>query len=177
MQGPIFLSVTRFSGASVCRTSFALLLALLTVTPFLWTACDLFQDNSAGRLLSFENIEDARRLNVPETKTVVFRTEAQWRDFWNRRVVVSESGNTPPPPSVDFGTEMVIGLLWGQRSGCSSTVDAIQKIAKGTRGTVVQVDDWTEGSICQALVQPRQVIRTKKAVGPVKFEGNAVPRR
>lgn len=160
------------------RTSFLLLLVLLTLTPFLWTACDLLQDNSADRPLSFEHIEDARHLNVPATKTAVFRTETQWRDFWNRRVAVSEGGNRPPPPSVDFGTEMVIGLFWGRQSGCYSTVDAVQKVTRETGGTVVvQVEDWTVGSICQALVQPRQVIRTKKAPKPVKFEGNAVPGR
>jgi len=158
------------------RTPFLPLLVLL-LTSFLWTACDLLQDNSEGRSLSFHNIEEVRRLDVPKSKTTVFRTETQWREFWNRRVSV-EDGTKPPPPSVDFGSEMVIGLFWGQQSGCSATVEAIQKVTGETGGTVViRVDDWTDGSICTALVQPRQVIRMKKTAGPVRFTGNAVPGR
>jgi len=158
----------------MCRTSFLSLLTLL-LTLSLWTACDLVQGNAEGQSFSFQNIEEVRRLDVPESKTAVFQTDAQWRDFWNGRVSV-EDGTKPPPPSVDFGTEMVIGLFWGQQSGCSATVEAIQEVTGETGGAVVvRVDDWTDGSICQALVQPRQVIRMKKASGPVMFEGNAVP--
>ena len=158
------------------RTLFLPFLVALLAS-FLWTACDLFQADSEGRSLSFQPIEKARRLDVPEVKTAVFRTETQWRDFWNRRVAM-EGGMKPPPPSVDFGRQMVVGLFWGQRSGCSTTVEAVQKVTEETGGTVVvRVDDWTDGSICQALVQTRQVIRTKKTAGPVRFTGNAVPGR
>ena len=158
------------------RTLFLPLLVLL-LTSFLWTACDLLQENSEGQSLSFQNIEGARRLDVPESKTAVFRTETRWRGFWNRRVA-TKSGVKPPPPSVDFDTQTVVGLFWGPGSGCNSMVDAIQKITGKADGTVVvQIEDWTDGSICTALVQPRQVIRMKKASGPVKFEGNAVPGR
>jgi len=156
---------------------FSSFLLLLISFFFLLTACDLIRDDSEDQPLSFEQIEEARRLDVPEAKTVVIRTEAGWEDFWNRRIAVPEGSGRLSPPSVDFDTKMVIGLFWGERSGCSSTVNAVQKITEKVGGIVVQVEDWTGGAICQALVQPRQVIQTKKAPKQVEFEGDAVPGR
>lgn len=161
----------------MCSSSLSSLLVLLISFSFLLTACDLFRDDSEGQSFSFERIEEARHLEVPEAKTVVLRTEAGWENFWNRWIAVPEGSDRLPAPSVDFDKKMVIGLFWGERSGCSSTVNAVQKITEKVGGIVVQVEDWTGGTICQALVQPRQVIQTKKAPKQVKFEGSAVPGR
>jgi hypothetical protein len=161
----------------MCSPRLSSLLVFLISFSFLVTACDLFRDSSEGQSFSFEQIEEARRLDVPEAKAVVLRTEAEWEDFWNRRLAVPEGSDRLPPPSVDFDTKMVIGLFWGEVSGCSNTVRAVQTITENVGGIVVQVEDWTEGTICQALVQPRQVIQTKRTPKQVKFEGNAAPGR
>ena len=151
------------------------LLIALTLISFLGTGCDVLSGQSAEQVLSFEPIEEARSLNVPEPQTAVFRSEDQWQDFWDRRVDAAEDGTKPPPPNVDFETEMAIGLFWGTISGCSSSVDAIQEVSENDRSIAVQVEDWTGGIICTALVQPRQVIRIEKSEKPVSFVGNAVP--
>lgn len=147
--------------------------AALLLCMLLLTSCDLLsgQTGQKGGALDFENVKEARYLNVQNAQTAVFRTEAEWDAFWNAHVDTQEGADTPPPPQINFDEHMVIGLFWGTITGCSGEVDAIQDVRAGGNEIVVRAEDWTSGATCMALVQPRQVIKIAQTDRPVTFRG------
>jgi hypothetical protein len=93
-------------------------------------------------------------------------------NFWNAHVDTLEENENPSPPEIDFDQNIVLGLFWGRTSGCTSRVDAIETVRVRERNVVVHVDDWTDEAICMALVQPRQVVKTRATNRPVRFVGD-----
>ncbi len=137
-------------------------------------ACDLLSgvNGSKGQPLEFETVERVEYLDVRERQTVVFRRETDWVNFWNAHVDSVETNGDPSPPEIDFDQNMVLGLFWGQTSGCTSMVEAIEAVRVKEKNVVVRVDDWTDGATCMALVQPRQVVKTRATNRSVQFEGD-----
>lgn len=129
-------------------------------------------NGSAGHPLKFENVERVEHLDVRERQTVVFRTETEWVNFWNTHVDSLGENEESSPPEIDFDQNMVLGLFWGRTTGCTSLVNAITAVRVRKKNVIVQVNDWTDGTICQIFVQPKQVIKTSATNRPVRFEGD-----
>lgn len=149
-------------------------LPILLLCGLLLGACDLLTgvNGSEGQPLDFENVERAEHLDVRERQTVVFRTEKEWVNFWNAHVDSLGKNEESSPPEIDFDQNMVLGLFWGRTTGCTSMVDAVNAVRVREKNVIVQVDDWTDGTICVALVQPRQVVKTRATNRPIRFEGD-----
>ena len=78
--------------------------------------------------LSFEDFRKGEDVyfRVPERKSVVIRTNSEWLDFFDKYWWIHDDTLAP---TIDFETQMVIGVFWGRGySGTGSYVQAIKSI-------------------------------------------------
>lgn len=144
------------------------LLAIVIVT-FLFSACTL----EPVQTVPFTNVEDARFLSDREPSNLTFRDETTWKAFWNQHMFAADStGNRIPPPSIDFGKEMVLALFWGPGyAGCTNEANAISAIEIIDGKVVVQVREVQYLGPCRAMQHPRQVVTLARVDAPVVFMG------
>ena len=135
--------------------------------------CDLLDDDDELQPLPFENLAQVDCLGVVDPGTRVFRDEPAWKSFWLDHVTCTGDAGSPlPPPAVDFGSGMLLAVHWGAGySGCSSAVEAIQRIDWRGDRIEVRVGPLPDLGDCLALVEPIQVVRCQRSELPVTFVG------
>jgi hypothetical protein len=75
---------------------------------------------------------------VEAPETAVARTAAEWAALWTRHH--SQSSPEPPRPSVDFSSQMVVGVFLGNRPDPSHLVEIAQISRDGATTTVAYHD-------------------------------------
>jgi len=108
-----------------------------------------------------EEIDTGTYGKIVEGTEVVLRSEDELAAFWAELHGGSTSagGDTSPdPPQIDFETQVVVGVVLGERSSGGYSVDVDQVVANGSEGTMrVEVTETVPGDACavtQALTSP-----------------------
>lgn len=97
-----------------------------------------------------------------EVGGTAIRTRAAWRDYW-----AQVTGTESTPPSVDFGSQMLLAFNAGRmRPGDRIQILELQSLED-------ELVAWFRIDECgtlQSEVYPIQVVRVEKREGPVRFE-------
>ncbi len=136
---------------------------------FLFSACAV----ETVQTVPFANLEEARFLSVGKPRNLIFRDETRWKDFWDRHMFATDStGNRIPPPSIDFGKEMVLALFWGPGyGGCTNEANAISTIEIVDSKVIVNVGEVQFLGLCRAMQHPQQVVTLEKVDLSVVLKG------
>lgn len=96
---------------------------------------------------------------VREPLQVVIRDQQQWVALWARHSSIRDK--PPPPPSVDFAAEMVVGLFLGQKSTGGYSVEITRAEMDGSDLRFYYRErSPTPGTIVtQALTQPYHLVK------------------
>ncbi len=123
-------------------------------------------DSSAVVLATGQGLGDPTR--------AVIRDSTEWAAFWMQAHALMEP--VPPPPAVDFDTEMLLVAALGTRSSGGHAV-TIDSVARGTtlRVFVTAVAPGADCITTMAITWPVQVVRVPRFDGSVEFvEGERV---
>ena len=108
-----------------------------------------------------EKIDQGEYSNIVEGTRVVLRSEEDLAAFWAKLHGGSNSagGDTPPdPPQVDFETQVVVGIVLGERSTGGHSVDIDRVMANEDQGTMrVEFTETMPDDTCavpQVLTSP-----------------------
>jgi len=109
---------------------------------------------------------DARRASVSFTSIVRGTGSGDWRTLWTHHAPGT------PPPSVDFATEVVVGVLAGERPGTGYEVDIIAIERHSAETTVVyRVTDPPKDALAvEMLTSPFHLARLPRQDLPIRFQ-------
>jgi hypothetical protein len=120
-------------------------------------------------------LPEAEHLRVLDSGVRVFRSEAEWVDFWDSHVNVFSSSLEPvPAPEVDFDRLMLVGVFMGDagRSGCHNQAALIRE-ALITRSVLqIEVGSLPSLGACTMIVYPLDVVVLPKFEGRIEFVGS-----
>lgn len=124
----------------------------------------------------FKDVEDYGTFCVTERGTAVITSNSEWMNlwelYWNS---YDDQGNKTPPPEINFGEEMVIGVFWGGEcvySGCTNESPSIETVWISRDTLWVKVGQMKDLGPCDMCVCPLHLIQTQKYGLPVKFIGD-----
>ena len=130
-----------------------------------------FDAAGAQTLIPFSTVQKGHYSGVREPLKIVIQTQEQWVAFWTRHVSIK--ANPPPPPCVDFATEMVVGVFLGEKrtGGYGIEITRVEKDTENRRLNVYFREAYPprNAMIIQLLTQPYHVVKTKKVGLPVDF--------
>lgn len=112
---------------------------------------------------------DRRSLRAEEPGLFVARTADQWARLWQR--MTSHLGQTPPQPTVDWSTEMVVVLALGTRATGGYTVE-IEEIRAGRDTLDVHGREDVPGRTCavtDALTYPHHAVAVAARNGQARL--------
>jgi PrcB C-terminal len=109
--------------------------------------------------ISFQTVVKGSRSGVREPLQIVIRSQAEWDALWKRHVSIET--NPPPPPTIDFNKQIVIGVFLGEKPTGGYDVEITR--AEQSDGALVlhyREKSPLPGSIAiQALTQPFHIIQ------------------
>ncbi|UCE66599.1 MAG: hypothetical protein JSU85_00870 [Candidatus Zixiibacteriota bacterium] len=115
----------------------------------------------------YEDFTEASRLHVTSPGTFVFEDNDSWDSFCDEYW-----GGGIPRPEVDFENNMIIGIFWGQTSGCYEWVNCVRTVFI-RRGVIeVHISPMPDLGDCEMIVYPMQVIKIRSHELPVEFHGH-----
>jgi hypothetical protein len=119
----------------------------------------------APAVLLFTTVAQGPMSNIEEPRTVVVRTAAEWQALWK------EHDNDRPPPAVDFGQSMVVGVFMGSRPSAGFAVEITGVTTEGNRTIVEYVERQParDAFVAQVLTSPFHLVRLMRAAGAVEF--------
>ena len=111
---------------------------------------------------------DGIPFSVPDavSEHVVVRTSTEWSALWERL------GGTGDPPAIDFASEMIVGVVIGDRGATLSYQVRIDRVtARGDDVTVKFTETDDRKHVFPAIaVSPRALVRVPSRSGRVQFE-------
>jgi hypothetical protein len=133
-------------------------------------AC-FFTQAIASERVPFVTIDQGSRSGVRERKSLVIKTETDWKALWRSHV----QSNVPAKelPRVDFEKEMIVAVFLGEKPSGGYSVE-ITRIEENPDQRQTNVF-WRESKpppgsmVIQALTQPYHVVRLKTVSYPVVF--------
>ena len=150
------------------------LLSGISLTLILLGSCD--SPMETGTPIPYENIEEATLFRVPTAGTEVIQDSARWMNLWEHNWHVYDGqGDKTPPPDIDFEQKMVIAVFYGSGySGCENFVEAIETIIEISGKIEVRIGPLTRRDLgmCDAVINPLQMVEIERAGLPVIFEGD-----
>ena len=109
--------------------------------------------------VSFQTVVKGSRSGVREPLQIVVRSQAEWDALWKRHVSIET--NPPPPPTIDFNKQIVIGVFLGEKPTGGFDVEIIR--AEQTDSALVihyrEKNPLQGGIVIQALTQPFHIIK------------------
>jgi hypothetical protein len=109
---------------------------------------------------------------IPDSGTTVIKSDSLWSWYWTQFWRCTYDGTRKTPaPRVDFSTNMVIAVHYGEGySGCRNRVDVIKNIYR-LRDTIhVAIDHLPFLGYCTAWIKPLEMVTISLSVNPVIFE-------
>jgi hypothetical protein len=106
---------------------------------------------------------------TPENR--VFASRAEYESFYAAHPGIWPSGSASTPPSVDFGSEIAIGVFLGTALGNSYAVEIARVMREGD-ALVVTSREIQPGSGCPVpmlIGYPYAIVAVPKVTGPVSF--------
>jgi len=116
--------------------------------------------------VSFTSIVRGNGSGVAESREIVVESAPDWRTLWTHHAPGT------PPPSVDFATEVVVGVLAGERPGTGYEVDIIAIERHSAETTVVyRVTDPPKDALAvEMLTSPFHLARLPRQDLPIRFQ-------
>lgn len=119
----------------------------------------------------FTTIDSGSNSGVDTRGAVTVRDEGEWLALWRRHT--ANQHPAPPPPTVDFSSEMVVAVFSGERRSGGFTIQ-VDRIKNTGNKLMVMVSESTPapGSINMMMItQPYHIVRLGKSPLPVVFQG------
>ena len=108
----------------------------------------------------------------------VARTSMAYNNLWGQHHKPPQFPTMPPapPPTVDFDTEMVVGIFLGTRAtgGYEARIESVTAQGTGVRVSYLERKPGPGVVVTQALTYPFVVIAVERRDGPVTFIGPKV---
>jgi hypothetical protein len=111
-------------------------------------------------------VDRGSRSGIESARQVAVRSSDAWAALW------TEHAGTRERPSVDFGTDMVVGVFLGSRPTAGYSVE-IASLRPDGDGLIVQYREGKprQGMItAQVLTSPFHLVVVPRCAGAVKFE-------
>lgn len=123
-----------------------------------------------GQPVRFSTVARGSQSGIRGPLQVVIRSASEWAELWRRHTAFA----VPPPsvPQIDFGNEMVIGVLTGERRSGGYDVKILEVWRQADRLSVLyrETTPPTRALTTQALTYPHHLIRTERSDLNVVFE-------
>jgi len=129
---------------------------------------DVAFDPVEGASSFVSGITDRRRLVIDEPE--------EWSDFWAE--LSANVAPTPDPPSLDFGSQVVIAATMGQRptGGYFIRIEGVSRAGAELRVVVVETSPAADCLTTQAFTAPSTAVTVPRPVGEVDFVEEAETR-
>lgn len=123
-----------------------------------------------GQPVRFSTVARGTQSGVRAPLQVVIRSASEWAELWRRHTAFAVP--PPPVPQIDFGHEMVIGVLTGERRSGGYDVKILEVLRQADRLSVLyrETTPPTGALTTQALTYPHHLIRTERSKLNVVFE-------
>jgi hypothetical protein len=121
---------------------------------------------AAPALVPFTSVAHGASSGIAESGEIVVDSAQTWRALWARHAPGTS------PPSVDFTTEVIVGVLAGERSSARYEVDivAIERHSKETTVVYRVSDPQREELVGETLMAPFHLARLPRQLLPIRFE-------
>ena len=100
--------------------------------------------------------------------TTVIKVQGGWESFWRQH------GGVVPTTPVDFDRQLVLGVFYSQRAGCTFEVDMIKEVRQARGLLTAEVGPLPDLGLCRMVVFPIDVVIVEvgpSAVSKVRFAG------
>jgi len=113
-----------------------------------------------------KTLEQGSQSNVDAGRQVVVRTDAEWARLWQ------EHGGERPRPTVNFATDMVLGVFTGSRPTAGYRVEILSLAPRDGRLVVRyrEVVPGREAMTAQIITSAYHLVVAPKAAADVTFE-------
>ena len=143
-----------------------IILLVITIIPItVFWGC---QSDTAPTMLEFQTIEQGDFSGISSQINWPIRNQSDWESFWaEHKGTVSP---VPELPTVDFSTEMVIGVF-DQRPTSGFSVE-ITRIEETSKTIIVSVTSTGPGGgvTLQVLTQPFHIVKTSSSTKPIEVQ-------
>lgn len=154
-----------------------LMIGLLVAAGVFSPGCDhagnRVTEPSLGVVQAFRTVDTGSCLEVVDRHGAIFRSAAEWAEFWNAHVVCTDQVGKPIAPPAFPDGEMIVATFWGDGySGCSNALgETIESVRLEGGLLVVEIGPLPKPDVtCTALVYPMHVIATPSTGLPVVFD-------
>lgn len=123
-----------------------------------------------GQTVRFSTVARGTQSGVRGPLQVVIRSASEWADLWRRHTAFAIP--PPPVPEIDFGHEMVIGVLTGERRSGGYDVKILEILRQADRMSIRYRETAPPAGALttQALTYPHHLIRTERSDLNVVFK-------
>jgi hypothetical protein len=113
-----------------------------------------------------KTLEQGSQSNVDAGRQVVVRTDAEWARLWQ------EHGGERQRPTVDFATDMIVGVFTGSRPTAGYRVEILSLTPRN--GTLVvryrEVAPGRDAVAAQIITSAYHLVVAPKVAGAITFE-------
>ena len=116
--------------------------------------------------VSFTSIARGTSSGVAESREIVIESAPDWPALW------AHHAPGTPPPSVDFATEVAVGVLAGERPSAGYEVDIVAIERHSAETTVVYrlTDPPKDALVAEMLTSPFHLARLPRQGLPIRFQ-------
>jgi PrcB C-terminal len=129
-------------------------------------------------LVSWRILQSGDWSDIQTPREAVARTSAEYNTLWSQHHKAPTFPTMPPapPPTVDFSTEIVVGMFLGIRptGGYTARVKSVTTQGSGILVTYEERKPGPGVPVTQSLTYPYVVIAVDRTAGPVTFSGPTV---
>jgi len=122
-----------------------------------------------ARQLSREEIYSEAYSGIADRRRLAIRSEDEWNRFWTE--AMGPLVEPPPPPEVDFSTQMVLAATMGQRptGGHGISIPTVGRDGERTYAVVLEVSPGPSCVTTQALTAPGTAVLVPRGDGEVTW--------
>jgi hypothetical protein len=120
-------------------------------------------------VVAFTVIANGFNSGYVKKEQIIVENKADFQKMWDRLYV--NFSEKPPLPEVNFETQTVIGVFFGEYPNGGGSI-GVKTIIYNDDETIVNVEEVTPGPNCvttDMITQPYQIVRIPKADIPIKF--------
>ena len=124
---------------------------------------------AVGERVPFTTLGKGINSGIREPAQIVVRSQSEWDALWARHMRVRTA--PPPPPAVDFSTEMVVALFLGERPTGGYAIE-MTRVERTDSSLAVhfRVTKPDPGAmLMQVLTQPFHLIKLPRVDEPLRF--------
>ncbi len=127
----------------------------------------LVKGGSGHAPIAFHSIAQGTASGIVAPQEVVIQSAPAWQELWQQHAPLG-----PPPPPIDFATELVVGIFLGQQPTAGYQVEVVQVEAGDTEVHVIYQVQMPppDAVVAQVLTQPFHLIRMPRVGLSIRFE-------